>query len=74
MFLRIDKLQVELPGPVKQNPNAAAALQELLGGQHHRRGTGSCRAGEQGLAMLNNGPDAEGDETGALTEQQARRS
>jgi Mn-containing catalase len=33
MFLRIDRLQVELPTPKKQDPNAAAALQELLGGK-----------------------------------------
>jgi Mn-containing catalase len=33
MFLRIDKLQVELPQPKEQNPNAAAAVQELLGGR-----------------------------------------
>ena len=29
MFLRVDKLQIELPAPAKQDPNAAAALQEL---------------------------------------------
>lgn len=33
MFLRIDKLQVELPEPKEQNPNAAAAVQELMGGR-----------------------------------------
>src|SRR5215218_6385237 len=33
MFLRIDKLQIELPPPKKADPNAAAALQELLGGK-----------------------------------------
>jgi Mn-containing catalase len=33
MFLRIDKLQIELPAPKEQNPNAAAAVQELLGGR-----------------------------------------
>ena len=33
MFLRVDRLQVELP-PVKEaDPNAAAAVQELLGGR-----------------------------------------
>jgi Mn-containing catalase len=31
MFLRIDRLQVELPRPTKADPNSAAALQELLG-------------------------------------------
>jgi Mn-containing catalase len=34
MFLRVDKLQVELPPPKKQDPNAGAALQELLGGKY----------------------------------------
>ena len=33
MFMRIDKLQTELPQPKKADPNAAAALQELLGGK-----------------------------------------
>ena len=33
MFMRIDKLQAELPKPKKADPNAAAALQELLGGK-----------------------------------------
>ncbi|MGK9168107.1 manganese catalase family protein [Inquilinus limosus] len=33
MFLRIDRLQIELPQPSKADPNAAAALQELLGGK-----------------------------------------
>src|ERR1700755_607939 len=33
MFLRIDRLQVELPQPTKADPNSAAALQELLGGK-----------------------------------------
>ena len=32
MFLRVDKLQFELPAPEEANPNAAAAVQELLGG------------------------------------------
>lgn len=31
--MRLDKLQTELPAPKKKNPNAAAALQELLGGK-----------------------------------------
>jgi hypothetical protein len=30
MFLRIDRLQVELPQPTKADPNSVAALQELL--------------------------------------------
>jgi Mn-containing catalase len=30
MFLRVDRLQTELPIPKEPNPNAAAALQELL--------------------------------------------
>ena len=33
MFLRIDRLQIELPKPTKADPNSAAALQELLGGK-----------------------------------------
>jgi len=33
MFLRIDRLQVELPMPTEPDPDAAAAVQELLGGR-----------------------------------------
>ena len=33
MFMRIEKLQAALPEPKKLNPNAAGALQELLGGK-----------------------------------------
>ena len=39
MFLRIDRLQVELPAPKKQDPNAAFALQELLGGKYGEMST-----------------------------------
>ncbi len=39
MFLRVDKLQIELPAPLKQDPNAAAALQELLGGKYGEMST-----------------------------------
>ena len=39
MFLRIDKLQTELPIPKKPDPNAAAALQELLGGKYGEMST-----------------------------------
>lgn len=39
MFLRVDKLQVELPTPERQDPNAAAALQELLGGKYGEMST-----------------------------------
>src|SRR6188472_286288 len=39
MFLRVDKLQVELPPPLQQDPNAAAALQELLGGKYGEMST-----------------------------------
>src|SRR6187401_1582069 len=39
MFLRVDKLQIELPAPTKQDPNAAAALQELLGGKYGEMST-----------------------------------
>ena len=33
MLLRIDRLQVELPMPTEPDPDAAAAVQELLGGR-----------------------------------------
>ncbi len=33
MYLRIDRLQIELPRPEEPDPNAAAAVQELLGGR-----------------------------------------
>ena len=39
MFLRVDKLQIELPAPTKQDPNAGAALQELLGGKYGEMST-----------------------------------
>ena len=39
MFMRVDRLQVELPAPSKQDPNAAAALQELLGGKYGEMST-----------------------------------
>jgi len=39
MFMRIDKLQTELPAPKKQDCNAAAALQELLGGKYGEMST-----------------------------------
>ena len=39
MFLRVDKLQIELPAPAKQDPNAGAALQELLGGKYGEMST-----------------------------------
>ena len=39
MFLPVDKLQIELPAPAKQDPNAAAALQELLGGKYGEMST-----------------------------------
>ena len=39
MFMRIDKLQTELPAPKRQDPNAAAALQELLGGKYGEMST-----------------------------------
>src|SRR5690606_5747447 len=38
-FLRVDKLQIELPPPAKQDPNAASALQELLGGKYGEMST-----------------------------------
>jgi len=33
MILRVDKLAVDLPAPKGPNPNAAAAIQELMGGK-----------------------------------------
>jgi Mn-containing catalase len=39
MFLRVDKLQIELPAPEAQDVNAAAALQELLGGKYGEMST-----------------------------------
>ena len=39
MFLRVDKLQIELPAPSVPDPNAAAALQELLGGKYGEMST-----------------------------------
>ncbi len=95
MFLRIDKLQAELPAPKKRDPNAAAALQELLGGKYGEMSTlgnymfqsfnfrskaklrpfyslvasitaeelGHIELVSNGVAMLNNGPDSDADET-----------
>ena len=39
MFMRIDQLQAALPEPKQANPNAAAALQELLGGKYGEMST-----------------------------------
>ena len=39
MFMRVDKLQAELPVPKKADPNAAAALQELIGGKYGEMST-----------------------------------
>ncbi len=39
MFMRIDRLLAELPEPKKPDPNAAAALQELLGGKYGEMST-----------------------------------
>ena len=33
MYLRVDRLQIELPAPSSPDPVAAAAVQELLGGR-----------------------------------------
>jgi Mn-containing catalase len=95
MFLRVDKLQIELPPPAKADPNAGAALQELLGGKYGEMSTlgnylfqsfnfrsksklrpfyslvaaitaeelGHVELVSNGVAMLNNGPDAEADTT-----------
>ena len=93
MFMRVDKLQAELPAPKKADPNAAAALQELLGGKYGEMSTlgnymfqsfnfrskeklrpfyslvasitaeelGHLELVSNGVAMLNNGPDNNGD-------------
>jgi Mn-containing catalase len=103
MFLRIDKLQTELPVPKKADPNAAAALQELLGGKYGEMSTlgnymfqsfnfrsksklrpfyslvaaitaeelGHVELVSNGVAMLNNGPDAEANEAGGADITQA---
>ena len=39
MFMRIDRLQAALPEPKKPEPNAAAALLELLGGKYGEMST-----------------------------------
>lgn len=39
MFMRVDQLQAELPPPKAADPNAAAALQELLGGKYGEMST-----------------------------------
>jgi Mn-containing catalase len=97
MFLRVDKLQIELPAPKRKDPNAAAALQELLGGKYGEMSTlgnylfqsfnfrskdklrpfyslvasitaeelGHVELVSNGVAMLNNGPDSDGDEAEA---------
>ena len=39
MFMRVDKLQAELPPPKRADPNAAAALQELIGGKYGEMST-----------------------------------
>ena len=96
MFMRIDRLQAELPAPKRADPNAAAALQELLGGKYGEMSTlgnymfqsfnfrsksklrpfyslvaaitaaelGHVELVSNGVAMLANGPDSDGDETG----------
>jgi Mn-containing catalase len=33
MFLRIDKLQIELPRPEQADPESAGLVQELMGGK-----------------------------------------
>jgi Mn-containing catalase len=94
MFTRVDRLQVELPAPARRDPNAAAALQELLGGKYGEMSTlgnymfqsfnfrsknklrpfyslvaaitaeelGHVELVSNGVAMLANGPDNDGDE------------
>ena len=38
MFMRVDRLQAELPAPLRPDPNAAA-LQELMGGKYGEMST-----------------------------------
>ncbi len=96
MFMRVDKLQAELPAPKRADPNAAAALQELLGGKYGEMSTlnnymfqsfnfrskaklrpfyslvasitaeelGHVELVSNGVAMLANGPDKEGGDSG----------
>ena len=93
MFMRVDKLQAALPAPKRADPNAAAALQELLGGKYGEMSTlgnymfqsfnfrskeklrpfyslvasitaeelGHVELVSNGVAMLANGPDNDGD-------------
>ncbi len=99
MFLRIDKLLTDLPMPTKADPNAGAALQELLGGKYGEMSTlnnymfqsfnfrskakmraiydivasitaeeiGHVELVTNGVALLNNGPDAD-DEGGDISD------
>jgi Mn-containing catalase len=39
MFMRVNKLQIDLPAPKRMDPNAGAALQELLGGKYGEMST-----------------------------------
>lgn len=39
MFMRVNKLQIDLPAPKTMDPNAGAALQELLGGKYGEMST-----------------------------------
>lgn len=93
MFMRVDRLQAALPAPKRADPNAAAALQELLGGKYGEMSTlgnymfqsfnfrskeklrpfyslvasitaeelGHVELVSNGVAMLANGPDNDGD-------------
>lgn len=95
MFLRVDKLQIELPAPKRPDPNAGAALLELLGGKYGEMSTlgnylfqsfnfrsksklrpfyslvaaitaeelGHVELVSNGVAMLNNGPDDQANDT-----------
>lgn len=100
MFMRVDKLQAELPAPKKADPNAAAALRELLGGKYGEMSTlgnymfqsfnfrsksklrpfyslvasitaeelGHVELVSNGVAMIANGPDSEGDDSNCNTD------
>jgi Mn-containing catalase len=39
MFIRVDRLQVDIPAATEADPNAGAALQELLGGKYGEMST-----------------------------------
>ena len=52
MFLRVDKLQVEWPAPLRADPNAAAALHELLGARYGEMSTLDRHQALRGVAVV----------------------